>query len=115
MSEPKAPITTYSEFWLFYLREHSRRETRQYHYAGTAAAILLFVAMLYTGNILLFVLALFAGYGPAWYAHFKVEKNRPATFRYPIWSLVSDFRMFGLWFFGRLKKELHKANLSSRR
>jgi hypothetical protein len=111
MSEP---IKRYSEFWPYYLREHARRGTRGMHYFGTALATAALIAALVTHRWWLLPLALLAGYGPAWIAHFYVEKNRPATFKYPLWSLVSDYRMAFDWIIGRLGVELAKAGVATR-
>ena len=106
------PVTNYRSFWLFYLREHARPSTRTIHIFGTSAATLCLGVALVSGEVWLVPAALILGYGPAWFAHFFVEKNRPATFRYPIWSLVSDFRMTALWFAGKLTHELEKAGVA---
>lgn len=104
-------ITSYDAFFLFYLREHARPATRRWHYAGTALVIAIALALVATGNLLWLPVVLLAGYGPAWISHFFIEKNRPATFRHPFWSLISDFRMFGLWITGRLGPWLKRAGV----
>jgi hypothetical protein len=105
-------IATYRDFWPYYLQEHAKPATRNLHFLGTGLALASIVAAL-TINPLFGLVALIAGYGPAWFAHFFVEKNRPATFTYPLWSLVSDVRMAWLWATGHLEDELYKAGANN--
>ena len=107
-------IKTYREFWPFYLEEHSKPLTRGIHFAGTALVFVALAAAIWTRNWWLLLLVPVAGYGFAWAAHFLVEKNRPATFTYPVWSLISDFRMFFVWLFGGLAGELEKHKIVAR-
>ena len=103
---------SFAEFWPFYLREHSKPRTRALHYIGTSLVVGIALFALLTGRWLWLIAMPLAGYGFAWAAHFKVEKNRPATFTYPLWSLGADFKMWGLWLTGRLGPELERAGVA---
>lgn len=104
--------TTFAEFWPFYLREHSKPATRALHYVGTSLVVALAGYALLMGEWLWLIALPLAGYFFAWLAHFTIEKNRPATFTYPIWSLFADFRMWWLWLSGGLKAELERAGVA---
>ncbi len=104
--------TTFAEFWPFYLREHSKPATRALHYVGTSLVVALAGYALLMGEWLWLVALPLAGYFFAWLAHFTIEKNRPATFTYPLWSLFADFRMWWLWLSGGLKAELERAGVA---
>jgi hypothetical protein len=105
--------SSFAEFWPFYLREHSKPRTRALHYAGTSLVVAIALYALLSGRWWWLLAVPVAGYGFAWVAHFKVEKNRPATFTYPLWSLAADFKMWGFWLTGRLDAELEKAGVAS--
>jgi len=102
-------MKTFDEFWPFYVREHSRAGTRALHAAGTVASAALLLALAATGRWRWLPVALVAGYGPAWVAHFFVEHNRPATFKHPLWSLLGDYKMFALMLAGRMGEEVARA------
>lgn len=102
---------TFREFWPYYLREHARPRTRALHYIGTTLLFIFGLLGLVTGWAWLFWFMPIAGYAFAWIAHFTVERNRPATFRFPLWSLYADFRMWAYWVTGRMPAELRRAGI----
>ena len=103
-----ARLQTYEEFWPYYVSEHLGETTRRLHFVGTLGVIACLVAAVLVSPW--FIAAAFlSGYGFAWVGHFFFEKNRPATFTYPLWSLRGDFRMFRLTLLGRMPGELERA------
>ena len=105
------PIATFAEFWPFYLREHSKPATRSIHFAGTTLSLVLIVGAIVRAQPVLFVPALLVGYAFAWYSHFFIEKNKPASFKQPLFSFAADWRMWSLILAGRLGPELEKAGV----
>jgi hypothetical protein len=91
MSE--ARYQSFRDFYPFYLTEHVNPVSRRLHVVGTGLA-LLFVAVGIVADARFLIAAPLAGYGFAWVGHYVFEKNKPATFKYPLWSLAGDFRLF---------------------
>jgi len=87
------PFQSFADFYPFYLGEHSDPRNRACHYLGTCAGVAVLGAAIALGAPLLGALTPVAGYAGPWFGHFVFERNRPATFRYPLWSLMGDFRM----------------------
>ncbi len=104
-------MTTFAEFWPFYLREHSQPATRTLHFAGTTLSLALLFAAVALHDGWLVPAAVVCGYAFAWVGHFFVEHNRPATFEYPLWSLAADWKMWALALTGRLAPELRRAGI----
>jgi hypothetical protein len=96
-------FNSFADFWPHYLAEHSKPATRMLHYVGTVTAIGFMITLIAIGRWWLFPLAFVPGYAFAWTAHFFIEKNRPATFTYPLWSFLGDWKMLALMLTGRLK------------
>lgn len=91
------PFASFEDFYPYYLTEHAHPVSRRLHVVGTGLAILCLTQVAMWGVVGGFgwlVIALLVGYGAAWAGHFFFEKNRPATFTHPLWSLMGDFRMF---------------------
>lgn len=106
-----ARATRFSDFWLFYLQQHARPATRALHYVGTSLVIALVAALPFLPGPFALAALPIAGYGFAWAAHGLVERNRPATFRYPIWSLRADFVMFYRFVVGHMPRDLRRAGV----
>lgn len=88
------PIKNYGEFYRFYLTEHRNKTSRMLHFSGTFLVLVLLFFAIDQGWDWGWLLLPLVGYGFAWVGHAFFEKNKPATFRYPLWSLFSDFRLF---------------------
>ncbi|TQV89151.1 DUF962 domain-containing protein [Aliikangiella coralliicola] len=106
MNQPE--YHSFSEFWPFYLGEHKMRLSRALHYMGTVLSHLLLVYLLIFQLWHWLPIVLLVGYGPAWIGHFFIEKNRPATFKHPFWSLRGDYKMLYLAATGQLSAELSR-------
>jgi len=87
-------ITSFKEFYPFYLSQHANKTCRLLHVIGTTVVLALILTSILYLNPALLILVPVAGYGFAWVGHFFFEKNKPATFKYPWWSLKSDFKMY---------------------
>ncbi|SDA91434.1 hypothetical protein SAMN03159443_04569 [Pseudomonas sp. NFACC15-1] len=87
-------FNSFAEFYPHYLSEHSNSTCRRLHFIGTSLVILVLALALVMGNGWLWLALPVAGYGFAWVGHFFFEKNRPATFQHPLYSLLGDFVMY---------------------
>ena len=95
-------FTSFSEFYPFYLAEHGNRVCRRLHFIGSSLVIAVVVLALVTGQLRWLWLAPVAGYGFAWIGHYMFEKNRPATFKHPLYSLRGDWVMYGQMLRGKV-------------
>lgn len=104
MAEKK--YTSLKEFYPYYLSEHRNRISRNLHFTGTFLLILILIYAIAVQNWSLLILIPIVGYGFAWVGHAFFEKNKPATFTYPFYSLASDFIMFWDILSGRIDEKL---------
>lgn len=105
-------LKTFEEFWPHYLGEHRHPVNRALHFSGTSLVYVIVAVAIFRAPWILF-LAPVVGYGFAWVGHFAVERNRPATFTYPLWSLRGDFRMHARMLTGRLAADLGRIDLET--
>lgn len=96
-------MQNFEEFWTFYLTQHQNQTCRRLHFIGTFQAIGVLVYSIEAGSYRLILPAFALGYGFAWVGHFVFERNRPATFKYPLWSFLADLKMFLLMSTRQLK------------
>ena len=87
-------INSFADFYPFYLSEHASRVSRRLHFTGTSIALSLVIVALITQAWWLVLIALVQGYAFAWVGHYFFEHNKPATFRYPLYSLIGDWRLW---------------------
>jgi hypothetical protein len=101
--ETEERFASFADFYPFYLGEHTHRTSRRLHFVGTSIAAVLLMAALFTGTPGLVLAALLQGYAFAWVGHFFFEHNKPATFKYPGYSLLGDWRMWFEILTGKIK------------
>ena len=105
----RSEFETFEDFWPYYLGEHGDRTNRALHAVGTTAAAVTLGAAIAKRDWRLLALVPLVGYGPAWAGHFLIEKNRPATFKHPLWSLRGDIRMASLMLTNQLDDEIARV------
>lgn len=91
--DPKS-LKTFAEFYPFYLSEHSNRTCRRLHFVGSTLALLCLLTAVLRGQPGFVLIGLLCGYGFAWLGHFGFEKNRPASFKRPVFSFMADWVMY---------------------
>lgn len=96
-------FASFREFYPFYLSEHANRVSRRLHFIGSCGVLVLIAVAILRGNAWWLLAALVCGYGFAWVGHFFFEKNRPATFQHPLYSLMGDWVMFWQILTGKVK------------
>lgn len=87
-------FASFADFYPFYLAEHGHPVNRRLHFVGTSLVLLIVLTALLGQHWALLWLLPVVGYGFAWVGHFFIEKNRPATFQHPLYSLMGDFVMY---------------------
>ena len=106
--------SSFRSFWPHYLMAHRDAKCRALHYVGSTGALMGILAAVATANAWWLAAGLVFAYGFAWIGHFVVERNRPATFGNPLWSLVGDIRMYLLWLTGGLDRAMRAAEAQLR-
>jgi hypothetical protein len=95
--------TNFKDFYPYYLSEHSHKTTKLLHFIGTSISLYFLFNFFRTFDFVYIILSLLSGYGLAWISHFFIEKNKPATFKYPFYSFIGDHLMFAEIIMGKHK------------
>jgi hypothetical protein len=106
---------SFDDFWPHYVRAHSKKSTRVLHFLGTSAGLTSAAVGALTGRLGYLLAAPLLGYGPAWIGHFFFERNVPATFGHPFWSLRADFVMFAKMLRGTMDGEVERVKAEAER
>ena len=105
MNPPETPVTrhaSFAEFYPFYLSEHNHRTCRRMHFLGSTLSLMCLGMLAVTGKPQYVLYALHCGYGCAWVGHFVFEKNKPASFKRPLYSFMGDWVMYRDMWRGRV-------------
>ena len=97
------PYRSFGAFYPFYLSRHAHRTCRRLHFVGTTLGLACVITAVFTGNLWWIAAGLVAGYALAWVGHFFFEKNKPATFNYPLYSFIGDWAMWRDMLSGRIR------------
>lgn len=106
MKKNPSSFRSLDDFWPFYISQHMQARTRRLHFIGTTAGLFFLGLALLSRRLAFIPAGLASAYGLAWVGHFVVEKNRPATFQYPLMSFRADFRMYRLMWKGEMEREM---------
>ena len=98
-----SPFASFADFYPFYLSEHSNRTNRRLHFLGTSLGVAAVLHSLSTLDFWWLLAGVVAGYGCAWVGHFFIERNRPATFTYPLYSFMGDWVMWKDMLTGKIR------------
>jgi hypothetical protein len=108
------PFKTFKEFYPYYLQEHQQPLCRALHYCGSTLVLIILAYAIFSTEWSWLWLMPVAGYGFAWVGHFFVEHNKPATFKYPFYSLLGDWVMYAEFLSGRLQARLAPSDPKGR-
>ena len=108
MQATETRYTTFTDFWPFYVSQHRDARNRAMHFIGTTIANVSILLIVLTFDLVFIPIGLVGSYGFAWAGHFFFEKNKPATFTYPLLSVFGDYHMYWLMLQGKMSAEVKR-------